>query len=235
MNTLMPSTIRAIVARVPAVVPYLKGKARWIVAKPAEFKTYDYFLQQVERMVTHVYNDQMAGDFIDVMANLISGQLTQAFRQAWQDEEMDGDLPGYLTGELERMILSEYEHVDQYYRDIVDARLDGTPITPLLVRAGMWANRYTDAYEQARHLITMENGGNEEWVLGATETHCPECAGLNGIVARASEWDQLGIHPQQPPNDLLTCGGWLCDCERRPTDKRRSPKAFETIMNIVSK
>jgi hypothetical protein len=240
MNNLMPSTIRAIVARVPAVVPYLKGRARWIVAKPAEFKTYDYFLQQVERMVTRVYNDQLGGEFIDIMANLISGQLTQAFRQAWQDEEMDGDLPGYLTGELERMILSEYEHVDQYYRDIVDARLDGTPITPLLVRAGMWANRYDDAYNRAVALITAENGGNMVWRRGATEQSCEICSRLNGIVARASEWDALNVRPQNPPNPILAkenggCGGWQCDCSLEPTDKRRSPKAYNMIMNIVSR
>jgi hypothetical protein len=233
------STIREIVAHIaehyPQVLPHLSGKARWIAAKPAEYKTVDYFLQQVERMVTHVYNNQLGGEFVDLMASLIQGQLTQAFRQAWADEGFDGDLPPYLSGALEEMILSEYTHVDQFYRDIVDARIDETSITPLLMRAGLWAQRYVDAYEQARHLITMELGGNEEWVLGATEEHCPECYALNGIVARASEWDQLAVHPQQPPNPVLSCGGWQCDCERRPTDKRRSPKAFDRIISIVSK
>jgi hypothetical protein len=235
------TTIREIIAHIadyyPQVLPHLSGKARWIAAarKQAEYKTYDYFLQQVERMVTHVYNNQLGGEFIDLMANLISGQLTQAFRQAWQEEEMDGDLPPYLTDALEGMILSEYEHVDQFFRDIIDVRLAGGSIQPLLVRAQLWANRYTDALEQARHLITVETGGNEEWQLGETEEHCETCGALAGIVARASEWEQLAVHPQQPPNELLECGGWHCDCRRVPTDKRRSPKAFDTIMGIVSK
>jgi hypothetical protein len=258
---ILPSTVRALVARFPAVVPHLKGRARWVVfteitktidpvdggyyipksiaynpwLRFRDIKTQEYFIRQIERLVTHVYNNQMGGEFIDIMANLISGQLTQAFRQAWADEDGEGDLPAYLSAELERMILSEYDHVDQFFRDIVDARIDETPITPLLVRAGLWAQRYTDAYEQARHLITMANGGNEEWVLGATEAHCPECSALNGIVARASEWDQLGVHPQQPPNPVISCGGWKCDCERRPTEKRRTPKAFDRIIAIVSK
>lgn len=230
-------TIRAVVSRFPAVLSSLAPKARWIyhAAHPAAYKTAGYMQSTIERMVRNVYNGNMGGEFIDVMANLISGQLRQAFRQAWKDEEGEGNLPDYLDTALEEMVLSEYEHVDGYYRGIVDARVDKTPIDPLLFRAGLWANRWTDAYEQARHLITMENGGNEEWVLGETEQHCPECAALNGIVARASEWDQLGVHPQQPPNDILTCGGWQCDCRREPTDKRRSPKAYNTILNIVSK
>lgn len=169
------------------------------------------------------------------MASLIQGQLRQAFLQAMDEEELHGDMPDYLMAEYERMVLSEYEHVDQFFRDIVDAHVDDEPIDSLLARAVLWANRYTDAYEQARHLITMEMGGNEEWVLGATEQHCETCGALHGIVARASEWDQLGVHPQQPPNAVLECGGWHCDCERRPTEKRRSPKAFESILNAVNK
>jgi hypothetical protein len=252
---LLPSAVRAIVARYPAIVPHLRGRARWVAfahhadqpmmlpgmgrfierAVFTDYKTYDYFLTTMQNLIHSVYTGTIAGEFIDIMANLISGQLRQAFTQAWADEEGAGELPDYLTGALEDMILSEYDHVDSFYREIVDARLDEKPIDSLLARATLWAQRYTDAYEQARHLITMENGGNEEWVLGGTEEHCPECAALNGIVARASEWEQLGVHPQQPPNAVLTCGGWKCDCERRPTEKRRSPGAFDRIVEIVSK
>lgn len=256
------STIKAIVGYYPAVVPHLKGRARWVayaIARPPEsfdnplysdiryfktrmlmegldeHKTYDYFLQTLERLITSVYNNQLGGEFIDIMASLIQGQLTQAFEQAWRDEDGQGAMPEYLTSALEDMILGQYDHVDAFYRAVVDARVDQTPLTPLLARAALWAQRWTEAYNQAVHLITMENGGNEEWVLGATETHCVTCAGLNGIVARASEWDALGVRPQGAPNDLLDCGGWQCDCERKPTDKRRSPKAYESILNLVSK
>jgi hypothetical protein len=168
------------------------------------------------------------------MANLISGQLTQAYQQAYEDEGFtDFFLPDFLQTSLDDMILNQYDFVDQYYRDIIDARVDQTSVTPLLVRAQLWAQRWTEAYNQARHLITLEYGGNEEWTLGATEEHCPECAALNGIVARASEWEMLGVRPQHAPNDKLTCGGWRCDCERKPTDKRRSPNAYWRIEEIM--
>jgi len=235
VNNIYLSTIKTLVKRFPAVVPHLSGRARWLAHSRGEYKTYDYFLRQLEGLVRGVYAGNIGGAFIDTMANLISGQLNQAFSQAWKDEGTGGAFPEYLQSAAEALILTQYEHVDQYYRDIVDARIDKLPIDSLLARAALWAQRWTEAYNQAVALITAEMGGNMVWTLGATEEHCETCAGLNGIVARASEWDELGIHPQGAPNDALECGGWRCDCSLTPTDKRRSPKAYESIMNTVSK
>lgn len=242
------STIKQIITYFPAVVPYLKGRARWVAyaiekqVYTTEYwqsigigKTYQYMVNQIEGLVQGVYDNNVSGEFIDIMANLISGQLTQSYEQAWKDEEGEGELPDYLTESLETMILDQYDYVDQYYRDIVDARVDETPIGPLLARATLWANRWNEAYNQATLLIRADNGDNLEWVIGETEEHCPECFALNGIVAKASEWEELNVHPQGAPNDKISCGGWKCDCSLSPTDKRRSPKAFESIMNIVSK
>lgn len=262
MQNLYLKTIRQVISRFPAVVPHLKGRARWMVfsvIKPPETfdntlyssirrfkvematsgldetKTYDYFLSNIERLIRSVYAGNLGGEFVDIMASLISGQLTQAFEQAWKDEGDGGDLPDFLTSPLEDMILGQYEHVDQFYRDIVDARVDETPIDPLLARAPLWAQRWTEAYNTAVALIIKEFGGNMIWELGETEEHCESCAALNSIVARASEWDELGVHPQGAPNSVLVCGGWHCDCRLSPTDKRRSPDAYGRIMNAVTR
>lgn len=240
--------IAALVTRYPGVIKYLKGRTRWIAFSYIRsgletIKTYDYFLRQVEGLVRGAYANNISGEFIDVMANLISGQLTQAFEQAWNEEGDGGDFPAYLSNSLEEMILGQYEHVDGYYRDIVDARIDATPIEPLLARASLWAQRWTEAYNEAIHLINVEDGGKEIWQLGETEKHCWICSKLNGIVLSAREWDELGVHPQGAPNPILSlsngdergCGGWQCDCSRKPTDQRRTPKGFETVMNIISR
>ena len=226
--------VRKVIEAVPEVIPYLSNKARYMLYKPAEYKTFDYMLRAIEGLVNGVYSGNIGGQFVDTMANLISGQLTQAYRQAFEDEGLtDAFLPDYLQSSLNEMILNQYNFVDQYYRDIVDARVDQTSITPLLARADLWAQRWTEAYNEAVRLITLNNGGNLEWELGATEQHCPECAAFDGIVARASEWDTLGIRPQNSPNDKLTCGGWRCDCTLTPTDKRRSPNAFGRLEEIL--
>ena len=226
---------REAVRLAPQVRPRLSTKARWMLYEPAEYKTTDYMLSAIEGLVNGVYNNLVGGDFIDAMANLISGQLTQAFQQAFEDEGYtDFVLPDYLSSALERMILSQYDFVDQFYRDIVDARIDGTSISPLLARARLWANQWQAAYNEAIRLMTLEGGGNLMWVYGEAE-HCETCNSLNGIVASAKEWDSLGVQPQSPPNNMISCGGWNCQCSLTPTDKRRSPKAYDTILNAVTK
>lgn len=227
------SHLRLAVMAVPDVLRYLSGKARWLAYQPA-IKTYEYMLKQVKGLVRGVYNGHIRGDFIDVMANLISGQLTQAYNRAWEDEGDGTELPEYLQFSLDDMILGQYDYVDAFYRDIIDAALDGKPIAPLLARAELWANQYNNAYNEAVRLISVETGGRLEWKLGATEQHCPECAALDGIVAFASEWDILGVRPQNPPNSRLTCGGWRCDCSLTPTGKRRTPNAYGLIEEITS-
>jgi hypothetical protein len=261
MNNIPLRILKAVISRYPAVVPHLSGKARWVAFTHIpllidikgykwdlkEFwtavrlngwagnKTYDYFLKQIEGLIRGVYNNNLGGEFIDIMSSLIQGQLTQAFEQAWKDEEGEGDLPDYLNGPLEDMILGQYDFVDAFYRDIVDARVDKTPIDPLLARAPLWAQRWTEAYNTAVALITAENGGNLVWRLGETEQHCSSCSALDGIIAPASVWDELGVHPQGGPNPMLECSGFRCDCSLSPTDQRRSPKAYSSILNAVSK
>lgn len=224
---------------VPAVLPHLGNRARYIyhVTKP-EYKTADYMLRQVEGLVNGVYSGNIGGQFIDIMANLISGQLTQAYRQAYEDAGYTGEvLPKFLSTSLEVMILNQYDFVDQYYRDIIDARVDGTPIDPLLSRAQMWGNQWNTAYREAERLILMDGGGNLEWVKGATEQGCDTCANLDGIVMSAKEWEMLGVHPRGYPNSKLECEGGgpanNCDCSLVPTDKRRSPNAYGRVEEII--
>lgn len=218
---------RAIVL-VPQVIPFLRA---------GFFKTYDYMLQVIERSVQAVYSGNMGGEFVDILASLIQGQMTQAFYQAWEDSgETSHYLPDYLQSALDSFIStqSNFDYIYQYYKDVIDARVDQTPIDPLLSRADMWATRYNEAYNHATALIVSENGGNLIWHFGDTD-HCTTCEQLDGLVAYASEWEQLGVRPQNAPNDLLECGGWRCQCTLEPTDQRRSPKVFDTIMNIVNK
>lgn len=247
MTNLSLSILKAVIHRYPEIVPHLTGKARWIVytrvfkmqvnilggAFDLSYKTADYFQQQLERLIRSVYGGNLGGEFIDVMANLISGQLTQAFEQAWKDEGTEDAMPDYLTSAAEDLILGQYDYVDQLYRDIVDARVDETGVDALLARAPLWANRWNEAYNQAVGLIMAETGGRLKWVLGETEQHCASCAALNGIVALASEWEALGVRPQSAPNGKLECGGWQCDCSLEATDQRRSPGAYGRIEEAV--
>jgi len=196
-------------------------------------KTYDYFLKRINGLVRGVYSGNVAGEFIDIMANLIQGQLTDAYRRVWKEDGNEGPLPEYLTGPLTEAIATQYDFVDQYFRDIVKARLDKTSIDPLMIRAGMWANRYKEATSEAARLIALENGGKLQWVYGDAD-HCNTCANLNGKVAYAKEWESSGLKPQSAPNKLLECGGWRCACSLEPTDKRRSANVQAYLWAIAA-
>lgn len=197
------------------------------------YKTAEQFESRLTNLVKALYNDTIkAPEFVDALGALIARQITLAYREAWNDEG-GGQFPDYLTAASEAAILAQFDFVDQFARDIVDARIDKTPIDGLLARVPLWANRYNEAYNDAVMLITKEAGGNLEWVLGETEQHCSTCANLNGIVARASEWEALNVKPQNSPNDKIECGGWRCDCTLTPTDKRRTPGAYGRIEEAI--
>lgn len=227
-----------VVKAAPYVRPHLSSRARWMLYEPVEYKTAEYMLRVITGLVEGVYGGYIGGQFIDTMANVISGQLLDAYSRAWLDEGFTGDIPDYLDAAYQDDVLRHYDFVDQYYRDIVDARIDGTPIGGLLARAQLWAQRWTEAYNNAVRLIATANGEKLMWQLGATEEHCVFCSQYNGIVAFASEWNTLDIKPQNAPNPALTggsdgCGGWRCDCSLETTDKRRSPNAYGRLEEIL--
>lgn len=232
-----------IVKQTPQIKPYLNNKARYIFAELVEYKTYDYYLDRLNGLVRGVYENNLGGEFIDIMASLIKGQLTQAYQQALEEQGFtDFILPEFLQVSLDEMILNQYDYVDQFFRDIIDARLDKTPIDPLLARASLWAQRWVEAYNEAVRLIILNSGGNLVWKEGDTIRKCRICKALDGIVAFASEWEVLGVRPQNAPNDKLTslsggkdagCAGWHCDCSLTPTTRRRSPNAYGRIEAIL--
>jgi hypothetical protein len=210
---------RAAVKAVPQVIPYLN----------TAYKTQEYFLARIEGLVSGLYSGNVGGEFIDVFANLISGQLLDAYERAYADEGYTDALPEYLQTSYQATVSNQYGFVDQFYRDTIDARIDKTGIDPLLSRAQLWAQRWTESYNEAVRLITLDGGGNLVWVEGDTMNKCSTCLALDGIVASAKEWDQLGVKPQNAPNHKLECLGWKCECSLQSTDKRRSRDAYGRI------
>jgi hypothetical protein len=227
----------------PELTEAVSYAVHWLWDYSHAIKTYDYFLATLENLVISVYDGNLGGEFKEILRNLILGQISQAYETAWVDSGGDLPPPEYIRDASQAAVLAQYEFVDGYYKDIVDARVDGTPIEPLLARVPLWANRWTEAYNDAVNLIAAETGGRQVWHLGATEQHCPFCKAFNGLVAFASEWRELGIQPQNAPNPILTgerdgekgCEGWHCDCRLDNTDRRRSPRVYDTLLNIVTR
>jgi hypothetical protein len=150
-----------------------------------------------------------------------------------RENELDPqeDMTEEWEAELQAIIDEEFNFVEQFINDIVSRSRNDEGLDALLTRVPLWANRYNDVVNQSK-IITASKGQKLEWVYGDTE-HCATCAALNGIVAYATEWEESGFHPQGPPNDLLSCGGWRCQCELRPTDRRRSANALTRLLDLA--
>jgi hypothetical protein len=227
--------IREAYKRMPELDGYLSARTIRILSNVDEFKTEAYFQRHINGLVRGVYSGNIGGEFVDVFANLISGQLTDAYEKAWQADGNELPLPDYLNASLQELVSNQYAYVDDFYRAIVDARIDNTGVSGMVARGELWANRYKEATAEAARQIALENGGKLQWKLGKTEEHCTTCAQLDGLVAYAKEWETANFRPQSAPNVMLECGGWRCDCALEPTDRRRSSKVLDTLLNIGGK
>lgn len=210
-------------------LPALKSAADWcnkhaieipddIVAGLFTFgvdvKTPDYYARVMWEAVRELYaGDIEAYDFEEVMLRLISEQLRKAWNEGMRQLELDPETDQTEEGEayLQEIMASELDYVGQLAEDILAAAEKQTGTEEFRARVDIWVGRYADTTTEA---ILFYSNKNQRlvWRFGATEKHCRTCEQLNGTVAFASEWETAGVQPQSPPNALLECGGWQCDC-----------------------
>lgn len=198
-------------------------------------KTQAYYESTLTRLVRTLYKGEIDElQFLQVMDGLVEAQLRKAWFEGMAENELtQEDMTPEWQAMLDGIIADEKSHIGDFAHEIVSAsKLTGEPIDPYLARCSLWANRYGDTRNQAK-MATSEPGDKMEWQLGATEQHCATCLSLNGIVARATDWVISGFHPQGPPNSMLECGGWRCDCSLVPTDKRRTRNALNMLMELA--
>lgn len=160
----------------------------------------------------------VVAQFDENMRLAISRYLTEAFNAGAKE---CGIKPDELTIDeqqaLADMLVAETTFVSGFATAIDEgSRANKGKLTPLFTRLEMWVNRYNDIKNQAKILTCKDV--KLEWIYGDT-VHCSTCLSLNGKVKRASQWQASGIQPQSPPNDMLECGGWRCQCTLQQTDK----------------
>ncbi len=179
-----------------------------------------------------------AGDWARGMAAAIETFLTEAWfegmaQNEYQADEMTPEMQENLDGIIrdEKSFLPD---LAAWISETVDRIRPIDAAWPALhARLDVWANRWLDVKNQAIR-ATSEPDAKEMWVMGNTEQHCETCSALNGLVAYVSEWETAGFRPQSPPNSLLSCGGWRCDCSRVPTTKRRTKKVLDRLLDIAA-
>jgi len=86
------------------------------------------------------------------------------------------------------------------------------------VHAEMWANK---SLRGAFLLGKASAAWNVPhiWILGQTETHCPDCKRLAGQIHRMRDWRKRGWYPG---SGKLDCNGFNCDCKLDPVPGERA-------------
>jgi hypothetical protein len=166
-------------------------------------------------------------------ANVVEAGLNEAWRLGIRenDAEMTDDMQAVVDG----VIAEERTHIPDLAAFLVEvagnAATMGEAITLAQVRLSLWVSRYTDVYNQAV-LASADEKTKLIWTLGATEQHCSSCGQLDGVVAYAREWEAAQLRPQNPPHELLECGGWKCDCSLSPTNERHTRDAASILDRV---
>jgi hypothetical protein len=207
---------------------------KWLAERG--IKTAAYMSRVIDTLVRDLYNGVIESDeFNTELADLIENQFRRAFNEGMRNNELDPikDMTPGWEAEYQRMVTDQYAFIERFAKDILEGAKSGQSKDEFMARADLWANQYESVVNEAQ-LITADKKQKYKWVLGATEEHCSTCSRLNGIIAYAEEWEQAGFHPQRPPNELLECGGWRCDCSLEPTDKRRTADALEILLDIAT-
>ena len=204
--------------------------------------TVDSFARSMWKATKDLYANRAAFQFGSFMLDLIEQQYGRAWREGMKSLDLSpkDDMTPDAEAILQDAVVAEFEHVQSYANDVVTASYSKAGYDQFRQRVDMWANRYNQIRELAVRTFA-ETQQRLQWVEGDTIQKCDICVRLDGIVAYAQEWDTLNVHPQNAPNPYLApsngktgCSGWHCDCKLIPTDNRRSPKAFDMIMNIVT-
>jgi hypothetical protein len=159
------------------------------------------------------------GGFFQEMKLLVERELWIAF---YEGVELVGlnreDVSAEERQRIEDEINNQIDYIMPFAVDIRDGKEKGSGVESFLGRAEMWVTRYGSIKALAQIMLGQDE--KLEWELGDTTEHCNTCARLNGIVKRASVWNESGIKPGNAPNESLECEGWNCRCSLRSTRKR---------------
>jgi hypothetical protein len=208
-----------------------------MIARLDERKTYDQYRSRLWGAMLRLYNGGRDANFVSGFVRSIDVQLTEAWNKGAADVDIAPDEQSKEDRDvLTAIIDNETKFIERIMGEIADDRDAGMTRDDFDKKYGarvdLWANRYNETVNRAH--VQLGSKVRMEWVLGATEEHCETCAALNGIVAFGVEWEQARLHPQMPPNDLLECEGWRCDCKLEVTKKRRTARALDRLTQITT-
>lgn len=185
-------------------------------AGPFEVKSVASFGLSVRAAAKGYWSGQT--DFFSFVNTLISAVL-RGYEQAWREgAAVYGVQPEDRTAEEQQVLdgmINQAQSRVTAFADFVAQRTKalGGYWRDVLPRAELWTEQYEAVRARAQAMASQDQ--KEQWLLGATEKHCIDCAGVANRVYRGSVWNKYGWYPK---STALACHGFYCDCRREQTD-----------------
>lgn len=138
---------------------------------------------------------------------------------AFQAARSVGVNPSELTDEelavINNMIDVHFDSVISLVEQVSDgSQANGGKLSTHTRRLLNWYPRWSELHD--RMLAMVGQNLKYRWTLDPAKENCRDCLRLNGRVARASRWDEMGIYPK---SRSLQCGGYKCGCSYEKTDE----------------
>lgn len=156
-------------------------------------------------------------EFVSAMTSSILSGLTQAHNEGLASVGATSvDVSPDERRQLREVIGNETSQVDSLTDFVLaNSKANKGNLQTCFDRLSLWLNRYPQVFDMGA-LAGAKETDNFIWRVGDAE-HCETCLALNNIVAPKSEWNARGLKPRTPPNPLLECAGWNCQCSLTPT------------------
>lgn len=207
-----PSLLRAIVARVPAVAPYLSTRARLLAGIKADIAD-----------INAVYHDAITSALINYFEGRPIAASRNQFKQAMIKAFGDAFDAGWLEGGgvlpidddamtwIETRLHQEAAFIDLLFKEVTQLRKDKEFDYFQWITAK--ADSYTRSLRELHNTAKMMANRRQmlTWQLGNTEKHCRTCLKLNGKRHRAIWFIEHNYIPGRP-GAAMDCHGYNCDC-----------------------
>jgi hypothetical protein len=198
----------------------------------------EMFNRQLWSYALDFFRDNITDDWFEQsFMYAIDNQLTRAWNEGADEVGVSqSDMTDDDLALLSKLIAEEKEYITGLAVAIIDIKDSGATLddfrSQFRPRIDIWASKYDEV--KIKSSMHFNGKVRRKWILGAAEEHCPSCSALNGIVAYSYEWEAAGIFPGENGSETLACHGYNCQCECPETDERRSPNAFQRLLDIAT-
>lgn len=210
------------------IVRYQWPSNKTRILKPLQRRVF-YFPKVLERSIGQVvraYRDALTNWAYEVMGGRMNPMdMRRAhkalIRKTAQEVYFEGMREGGIRnpadeadeadyGRIKEWVQTQVAHADDFADVAGQVKNDAALRSGILRRLGLWVESVDSLGQQG--VMSAKSNRPGVWHLGNTLEHCSTCRMLDKKRHRVNWFLSRGYIPRQPGNEMLECGGWVCQC-----------------------